>query len=202
MNPLVVAPLAIGAAGIAAHTASKISGASFGQLLSLGEKPVAPAAQTEADENQSTSALDSLFASSGQLSGDSVEELSSATDKLVQEIEAAIRQLLNDEGINPSSEFQLTINDRGEIEVDGAGTADDALAKLINGDASLANKIRQAAANRSLLETAAEHQDFSAAAGQESQTSIDAYQALFGEKKDGRPQFTFRTDEGLSLDLA
>ncbi|UUO05491.1 hypothetical protein M4951_19180 [Blastopirellula sp. J2-11] len=202
MNPLAMAPLAIGAAGIAAHAASRISGASFGQLLSLGEKSVEPSALVESEDEQKSSALDSLFASSGDLNGASLEDLSATTEKLVDEIEAAIRQLLQSEGINPSSEFQFTINESGEIEVDGAGTADDTLGKLINGDASLAHKIRQAAANRSLIEAAAKHQDFSAAYNQDPGQSVDAYQALFNEEDQRAAQFTFRDAEGLSLDLA
>ncbi|EAQ77488.1 hypothetical protein [Blastopirellula marina] len=202
MNPLVMAPLAIGAAGIAAHATSRITGASFGQLLSLGEKSSEPSALTESADEQTPSALDSLFASAGDLNGKSLDDLSATTAKLVDEIEAAIRQLLQSEGINPSSEFQFTINESGEVEVDGAGTADDTLAKLINGDASLAHKIRQAAANRSLIESAAKHQDFSTAYNQDPGQSGDAYQALFNEKDQRTAQFTFRDAEGLSLDLA
>ncbi|PQO45000.1 hypothetical protein [Blastopirellula marina] len=200
MNPLTIAPLAIGTAGIAAYAASKLSGATFGQILSLGEKPVDTDAVAAAESD--SSALDSLFAASGQLSGTSVDELSASTDQLVGEIEAAIRQLLDDQGINPGAEFQLTINQQGEVAVDGAGASNDKLAELINADDALANKIRQAAANRSLLAAAAEHQDFSAAFNQDQQHSIDAYQSLFEQKEQGSPLFTFRADEGLSLDLA
>lgn len=202
MNPLVVTPLALGAAGLAAHTASKISSASFGQLLSLGDKSADVADPSQESAADDPGALDALFASSGQLDG-SFDQLSASTESLVKEIEAAIRQLLQDEGINPSSQFQWTINNQGEIEVDGAGTANEELARLINSDAGLANKIRQAAANRSLLDAAADHQDFSAAYDQYAQQSIDAYQSLFQDNKPaGRPQFTFRTDSGLTLDLA
>ncbi|TWT30863.1 hypothetical protein [Blastopirellula retiformator] len=202
MNPLVLTPLALGAAGIAAQAASKISSANFGQLLSLGDKSADVADQSDESAANDASALDALFASSGQLDG-SLDQLSASTESLVKEIETAIRQLLQDEGINPSSQFQWTINEQGEIEVDGAGTADDEIARLINGDAALANKIRQAAANRSLLEAAADHQDFSAAYDQNAQQSIDAYQSLFqGNTPAGRPQFTFRADSGLTLDLA
>lgn len=202
MNPLVLAPLAIGTAGIAAYSASKISGATFGKILSLGEKPVDAETADAVASDSEASTLDSLFASSGQLGGPSLDALSSTTDKLVSEIEAALRQLLQDEGVNPGATFQLTVNDHGEVAVDGAGASNDKLASLINGDPALANKIRQAAANRSLLETAAQHQDFSAAFNQDPQASSEAYQTLFAGAGKGTPQFTFRTDEGLTLDLA
>lgn len=201
MNPFAIAPLAIGAAGIAAHVASTVSESSFGKLLSLGEKTAEPAASTGSDDEQKSSSLDSLFASSGDLNATSAADLSTANQKLVSEIETAIRQLLQDEGINPSSQFQFSINDRGEVEVDGAGSSDDTLAKLINGDSSLANKIRQAAANRNLIEAAAKHQDFSAAYNQDPSKSVDAYQTLLDDKNPRAAQFTFRDAEGLSLDL-
>ncbi|MFI4873924.1 MAG: hypothetical protein ACIALR_01210 [Blastopirellula sp. JB062] len=201
MNPLVVAPLAIGAAGVAAHSASRLSNSSFGQLLSLGEKNADPTTLENQDDEKKPSSIDSLFASSGELSSMSLNDLGTANDNLLQEIEKALRQLMQEQGINPSSKFEFSINDRGEIEVEGAGTASEALSQAINRNATLSNKIRQAAANRSLMEAAAKHQEFSAAYNQDPHQSIDAYQALFDDQRSEDTHFTFRAAEGLTLDL-
>lgn len=199
MNPALLYPAAIGAAGVMAGATRHAAGAagSFAQALNVaaegasgGQEASSRLKAQQALAGRVASAegphgLESLYRAlagrAPRYPGEPIhlEDMRSHAQERLADLGREVRDRVDAAGLDASQPIRIQIGVDGRVVVAGDHPDREAIEKLLNADPELANQLRQIAAAFDMLRAADEHQEFAAAYAQDPARAVAQFSHLF-----------------------